>query len=44
VIDSRQIKQGKLEFLLLTTDEVRNLPLGKNKNMSSDKFWATVEK
>jgi hypothetical protein len=44
VIDSRQIKQGKLGFVLLTTDEVRNLPLGKNKNMSSDKFWATVEK
>ena len=44
VIDSRCINQGKLVFYRLTTDEVRSLPLGKNKSMSSDKFWAIVEK
>jgi hypothetical protein len=44
VIDSRRINQGKLVFYSLTTDEVCSLPLGKNKSMSSDKFWGFVEK
>lgn len=44
VIDSRKINDGKLIFYRLTKDDVLSLPLGKNKSISSIKFWDIIEK
>lgn len=43
IIDSRKINQGYIEFVELTKDNVLNFNLGKNKNMSANKFWKKID-
>lgn len=44
VMDTRKIKENNtIDFYELDTSEVLSLGLGKNKKMSSTKFWKIVE-
>jgi hypothetical protein len=39
LIDKRLIEEGILKMIKLTKEDVRKLPLGKNKSISSKKFY-----
>jgi hypothetical protein len=39
LIDKRRIEDGKLDTIKLTNEDVKKLPLGKNKSISNKKFY-----